>query len=145
MIMENNEIKNVIERVEKEKEYKKKILENSKKKINKFDIFHNKNLILPKIKIPKIKFDNSNSSTNKISRNYNDNFYDLYKESIINRNLYEGVFNSYAFTERNENQKNEFKKKFLSPVVNKSRSKIYDALIFDKFNSCYTTALRELN
>ena len=145
MIMENNEIKNVIERVEKEKEYKKKILENSKKKINKFDIFHNKNLILPKIKIPKIKLDNSNSSTNKISRNYYDNFYDLYKESIINRNLYEGVFNSYAFTERNENQKNEFKKKFLSPVVNKSRSKIYDALIFDKFNSCYTTALRELN
>ena len=145
MIMENNEIKNVIERVEKEKEYKKKLLENSKKKINKFDIFHNKKLILPKIKIPKIKNDNSNTLTNRVSRNYNANYYDLYKESLINKNLYEGVFNSYAFTERNENEKNELKQKFLSPIVNKNKAKIYDALIFDKFNSCYSTALRKLN
>ena len=145
MIMENKEIKNVIERVEKEKEYKKKLLENSKKKINKFDIFQNKKLILPKIKIQNLKNDNSNSLTNRISRNYKENYYDLYKESLINKNLYEGVFSSYAFTERNENEKNDIKKKFLSPIVKKNLSKIYDALIFDKFNSCYTTALRKLN
>ena len=120
-------------------------MENSKKKINKFDIFHNKKLILPKIKIPKIKNDNSNTLTNRVSRNYNANYYDLYKESLINKNLYEGVFNSYAFTERNENEKNELKQKFLSPIVNKNKAKIYDALIFDKFNSCYSTALRKLN
>jgi hypothetical protein len=145
MIMENKDIKNVIERVEKEKEYKKKLLENSKKKINKFDIFQNKKLILPKIKIQNLKNDNSNSLTNRISRNYKENYYDLYKESLINKNLYEGVFSSYAFTERNENEKNDIKKKFLSPIVKKNLSKIYDALIFDKFNSCYTTALRKLN
>ena len=145
MIMENKEIKNVIERVEKEKEYKKKLLENSKKKINKFDIFQNKKLILPKIKIQNLKNDNSNSLTNRISRNYKENYYDLYKESLINKNLYEGVFSSYAFTERNEYEKNDIKKKFLSPIVKKNTSKIYDALIFDKFNSCYTTALRKLN
>ena len=47
--MVNNEIKNLIERVEK-KRIQKKLLKNLKKKINEFDIFHNKKMILPKIK-----------------------------------------------------------------------------------------------
>ena len=63
----------------------------------------------------------------------------------IEINSSDGVFSSYAFTERNEYEKNDIKKKFLSPIVKKNTSKIYDALIFDKFNSCYTTALRKLN
>ena len=35
-----------------------------------------------------------------MSRNYNENYYDLYKESLINKKLYEGVFGSYILIEK---------------------------------------------
>ena len=48
--MENQEIKNIMEKVEKDKENKRKLWESERKKINKFDIFKNKRLIHQRLK-----------------------------------------------------------------------------------------------
>ena len=145
VIVENQEIKNIMEKVEKDKENKRKLWESERKKINKFDIFKNKRLILPKIKVNNtIQRENSGNLSNRLITSNSELYVEKYKEKLIQKNLYEGVFNSYAFTERNENEKNNFNNnKLLSPIVNK-RNKIYDALILDRFNSCYTTALRKI-
>ena len=141
IIVENNQIKNYIYRIEKEKEYKEKLLESTKKK-NKFDS-GKKKMLLPKIKInnQSVKKGNLNNTSSRLLTTYNSNdtFYNYYREGLFHRNLYETIFKDYAF---NYNKNND--KLFKTTTNNKNKPGVYDFLILDKFNSTYLTALREI-
>ena len=142
-IFEGNEMKNFIEQKEKEKEIKRKILENDKKKSNKnskFHLYKSNQVVLPSIKGNKnLSFGNI-FSPKKNMRNIQ---YNKYREGLFNRNLYEHVFNSYVITDINENDKSN-QIKINQSASNNNDNAVYDALIFDRFNSCYTKALINL-
>ena len=150
MILENFEIKNIMERFEKEKEMKEKIMEsNSKKKnnINKIEPYDEKKIILPKINNYKLKKGNNTNNNSRMLSNFTNTSYNKFREGLFSRNLYESIFSSYAFTGINENEKSDFQenKTFRTSNLNKSnKNGIYDFLIMEKFNSTYISAMKEL-
>ena len=143
-ILESDEIKNFMEKIEKEKEMKrKKLLMENEKKENNFTLYKKSNVNLPQINSPHSNIRIFFNSPKKKSRN--EIVYDLYKDNFKQKNLYEGVFNSYAFTESNENKKEKDIHKIYKSMRRKSKKGIYDALILDRFNSCFQYALMNLN
>ena len=150
MILENFEIKNIMERFEKEKEMKEKIMEsNSKKKnnINKIEPYDEKKIILPKINNYKLKKGNNTNNNSRMLSNFTNTSYNKFREGLFSRNLYETIFSSYAFTDINENEKSDFQENKTYRTSNLSKSNkngIYDFLILEKFNSTYINAMKEL-
>jgi CRP-like cAMP-binding protein len=150
MILENFEIKNIMERFEKEKEMKEKIMEsNSKKKnnINKIEPYDEKKKILPKINNYKLKKGNNTNNNSRMLSNFTNTSYNKFREGLFSRNLYETIFSSYAFTDINENEKSDFQENKTYRTSNLSKSNkngIYDFLILEKFNSTYINAMKEL-
>ena len=150
MILENMEIKNAMERFEKEKEMKEKIMESASKKknnINKIEPYDEKKIILPKINNFKLKKGNTANNTSRMLSNFTNTSYNKFKEGLFSRNLYESIFSSYAFTDINDNEKTDFQenKTFRTSNLNKSnKNGIYDFLIMEKFNSTYISAMKEL-
>ena len=150
MILENFEIKNIMERFEKEKEMKEKIMEsNSKKKnnINKIEPYDEKKIILPKINNYKLKKVNNTNNNSRMLSNFTNTSYNKFREGLFSRNLYETIFSSYAFTDINENEKSDFQENKTYRTSNLSKSNkngIYDFLILEKFNSTYINAMKEL-
>ena len=124
-------------------------MEEEKKKENNISLIKKSNINLPQINSPHSSIKIFLNSPKKKSRN--EIVYDLYKDNIKHKNLYEGIFHSYAFTESNENKKEKKKenKKDIHQLYKSIRSKrkkgFYDALILDRFNSCYQYALMTLN
>ena len=151
-ILESDEIKNFMDKIEKEKEMKKRklLMEDEKKKENNnISLYKKTNVNLPQINSPHASIKIFLNSPKKRSRN--ELVYDLYKDNLKQKNLYEGVFNSYAFTESNVNKKEKQKEnkkdihKLYKSMRGRNRKGFYDALILDRFNSCYQYALMTLN
>ena len=149
MILGNLEIKNAMERLEKEKEMREKLMESGSKKknnINKIEGYDEKKLILPKIN-NKIKKGNISNNNSRMLSNFTNTSYNKFREGLFSRNLYETIFSSYAFTDINENEKSDFQenKTYRTSNLNKShKNGIYDFLIMEKFNSTYISAMKEL-
>ena len=140
-VLESLEMRTFIEKMEKEKEMRRKMrekeIEKERKKLNSFALYKRNQILLPKI-------NHRNSMLRQFlkskDKSKNEAYYEQYKDDLKHNYLYESVFNSYAFTQPNKN-----KLEIKSSRLNKSKNGIYDALILDRFNSCYAHALINLN